>query len=380
MIITITFLLLIITTTVVKGLNFSIPEQYATVLTSSQWTPTLPVQSPFLGILYMTVTALPNYTPNASLNMFQIDSFLYHNVDYATDAAVYGPGLRGSNTTNAVRLFLLYPNLQVPNAFACPIYSSTIVDEDVMNAMRNGLLYALITSNGQDAGELRGQIETRNDIYFTPLIDPLAPINANKTNTTTANMTVTGAAIVRIYNAYPNCGSNKKEPVLTAPVAIDYYILSSTEFNKGFLGIPVGSGLVSVDFGTMPTNVASINLLFDTGSCIFRRGDIEVIWPAFGYGSSNMSVFFETYNFDNGVYNRTLLGNLLRLPYFKVLGNELFVFEFNSTANNFGNGPPPADVVIKYESNDRMILLIAGTILFFIAVISIGFTCVILLK
>ncbi len=150
-----------------SGININTPEQYATVLASNQWTPVLPVQSPFLGILYLTVTALPNYSTNASLNMFAVEALLYHNVDYATDTSVWGPGDRGSNTegSGSQQIFLLYPPGKTASSTDCPLFTYNVVVESVIVALRNGELYAVINSGGADAGVLRGQIETRNDIY-----------------------------------------------------------------------------------------------------------------------------------------------------------------------------------------------------------------------
>jgi hypothetical protein len=376
------FIFLFTLVAVAIAINVNTPEQYATVLASNLWTPPLLVQSPFLGILYLTVTPLPNPTQNMSLNMFVIESLLYHNVDYATDASVWGPGPRGSVTEGggAQRLFLLYPPLKTPGSVSCPLFTYNVVDESIILALRAGDLYAVISSGGIDAGELRGQIETRNDIYYLPLVDPTSPNNIGLTedmlypyeNTTnfngtindSYNLSVTGAALIRTYNDYPNCGTTLRQPALNSPVAIDYYILSSTGYAQSFMGVPYGTGLSAVELGIMPTGVINANLLFDTGSCVQKRGAIEKSQPVFGLNSSALLLYYEVYNFSSGAYNRTFLGQFIRLPLLSVVGNEVFVFgavpEARPDANitkEKGNGP------------DKAVLFLVGAGLF------IGFGC-----
>ena len=369
------------------AINMNTPEQYATVLASNLWAPPLAVQSPFLGILYLTVTPLPNNTPNASMNLFAIESLTYHNVDYATDVSVWGPGVRGSPTEGggAQRLFLLYPSTGGPTSASCPMFMYNVVDETVILALRAGDLYAVIFSNGIEAGQLRGQIETRNDIYYLPLVDPNAPINQglteyaynssfnyNGTISEGYNLTVTGAAIIRTFNDYPNCGTARPQPQLAFGVALDYYILSSTQAGQSFMGVPYGSGLSAVEFGIMPSGVINSNLLFDTGSCMQQRGFIEKTSPVFGLNSSALILYYETYNFSTGVYNRTSLGQFIRLPYTRVEGNEVFVF-----------GSPPnatSDAIIIIEKDhgiDWPLLTILGFVLVFgiIIILSLIYYC-----
>lgn len=368
--------------TAVAAINVNTPEQYATVLASNLWTPPLLVQSPFLGILYLTVTPLPNYSQNASLNMFAIEALLYHNVDYATDASVWGPGPRGSITEGggAQRLFLLYPPSTTPTSASCPLFTYNVVDETIILALRAGDLYAVIYSNGVDAGELRGQLETRNDIYYLPLVDPTTPANAgimenflypynmstdfNGTINDSYNLSVTGAAIIRTYNDYPNCGTAQPQPALNSPVAIDYYILSSSGYTQSFMGVPYGTGLSAVEFGIMPSGVINSNLLFDTGSCVQKRGAIEKSQPVFGLNSSAMLLYYETYNFSTGQYNRTFLGQFIRLPLFQVVGNEVFVFGAAPEAQ-----PDPNITKVKESTSDTVVLVIVGVGLF------VGFGC-----
>jgi len=77
-------------------LNTSLPEQYACVLASNQYVPIQSPPSPFMGILYMTVTPISINNTNPAVNTFRLDTFLYHNVDYATHAYICGPAARGS--------------------------------------------------------------------------------------------------------------------------------------------------------------------------------------------------------------------------------------------------------------------------------------------
>jgi hypothetical protein len=277
------------------SIDFSVPEQYATVLAWDQFEPTLITPSPFFGILFLTVTKRTT-NANISRNTFYVNSLLWHNVDYATDVAVYGPDPRGAFNAS-LRLFSLFPSLGDPTSNGCPIYHTSIVDDEVVRLLRKGQLFAEITAGGADGGQLRGQIETRDDIYVISLLDP-----------DTINQTSTGMGLIRTFELF-----NSILP--THPVGIDYYFLTSTRFTQTFVGVSNVTGFIAVNFGQVPSNINNINAIFATQLEMFRREDIEKPMPAFGFGSSSLKLYAQDPTINS---NETMvfLGDFYHLPFF----------------------------------------------------------------
>lgn len=260
--------------------NVSNPEQYATVLAWDQWVPSLTKESPFFGILFLTVTPLNMDPANLTANTYRIDTYLYHDVVYALDASVFGPASRGA-VNGSLRLFhLYYPSMTTAASADCPQSVSVVVSEQVIVWLRTGMLYAAISSSG-DGGNLRGQIETRNDLYFCALNDPRD------------NTTFSGAALVRGYTVAVN-GVTQTHPA--QPLGVDFYVLSRSEWGTSFASALPGSGVPTFSFGVMPSNVVNVNQLYGLGLYAIQRNYIEKPGALFGVNSSNVNVFSQTWD------------------------------------------------------------------------------------
>lgn len=332
--------------------DVSNPEQYATVLTWDQWVPTLSVASPFAGILFLTVTPIIIAPTNLSLNTYRIDAILHHNIDYATDASVWGVDPRGA-VLGSIRLFFLYQSPAGPTSASCPLITSTVVDEDVVVALRQGQLFGVVSSSGIDGGELRGQIETRNDIYYAPLVDPTFP-GVNDTfpdsNVSAPDVVISGAAIIRIFDIPQGDASLLGlDAVLSLPVGIDFYILSMSGMGLIFIGQSVDSNATAYDFGTMPSNVAGMDLLYQKATYLIRRDYIETVVPPFGFNSSNLKLFTQDFDLVTGNVTTVHVADFYRLPLLAFSdggrGNNVFVFNLTGTDSPIsfggGGGPPP---------------------------------------
>lgn len=317
-------LLLVVISTLCSAFpDVDIPEQYATVLASNQFVPAQIIQSSFFGILYITVTPLNNPTSNVSANTFRLDTMLTHNVQFAVDAAVYGAGARGV-ISGAFRLFSLKDDALYPTtAPVGPIAHSVVVDEEIISMLRQGLLFGEITSNGQTEGQLRGQIESRNDIYFAPLYDPASPVNA------------TGAALIRVFDQPPYAifpGGYAR--IANYPLALDYYVLSSTQRDRDFIAIASNlSQTLVFDFGLMEDTVLGMVANFGRGFQLPQRRFIQLKWPMFGKGSSPMSVYAQ--NLLDGYLNITVvkMGQFSRLPLMQFKSNQLYIYNYNHSKN-----------------------------------------------
>lgn len=300
-------------------IDVDIPEQYATVLASNQFVPTQIIQSSFFGILYITVTPLNNPTTNVSANTFRLNTVLTHNVQFAVDAAVYGAAPRGS-ISGAFRLFSLKDDAQYPTtAPVGPITHSVVVGEEIISMLRDGVLFGEITSNGQTEGQLRGQIESRNDIYFAPLYDPMSPTN------------LTGAALIRVFDQPPfNIFPGGYARIAEYPLALDYYVLSSTQPDRDFIAIAANlSQTLVFDFGLLEDTVLGMFAIFGRGFQLPQRRFIQLRWPMFGSGSSSMSIYAQ--NLLDGFLNYTIvrMGQFSRLPLLQFKSNQLYIYNYN---------------------------------------------------
>jgi hypothetical protein len=295
----------------VVPVNVSVPEQYATVLAWDQYVPTLAVPSTFVGLLYLTVTPLNMAPGNLSANTYRVDTYLYHNIPFALVLAVYGPAARGAHN-GSVLLFHLNDPSTDPGSAGCPQTVSVVISERVVTWLRQGLLYAQIDSNGA-GGELRGQIETRNDLYFCALGDPAA------------NASYTGAVVVRGYTVSI---SGVRQTLPSQPLGVDYWLLSATEASRGFAAGFPSTEIANFDFGVLPSNVEFVNMLYGIGLYAVRRDYIERTGTVYGPGSSSMQIYAQAFLADdNYTFFFDPLCEMVRLP--------LLGFPYGLGSNNF---------------------------------------------
>lgn len=309
-------------------LDISTPEQYAAVLAWDQFVPSESPESPFFGIVYMTVTPLSVNIVNSPFNTYTVDTFLYHNVIFATDAGVWtsAPRLAVNGTMKVFDLFTL-PGTAA--AADCPAFGSSVVFQEVIDALRQGETFAQVTSGGLDAGQLRGQIETRNDIFFAPI----SIYNASQTNASTV-----GASLIRIYDIQGYTFDDR-----ASALGLDVYIISSVGVSMDFYGLTVPTNLSAIDFGIMLNTNAAANTFFLPGVAVAQRQYIEKEFPpVYGANSSNMRLYMQDFT-DPANYSRTFLGEYIRLPLLSFDGNNVLVF--TQTGSSFGGGQSPAGTV-----------------------------------
>ena len=298
-------------------LNTSLIEQYACILASNQFVPAQSPESPFMGIFYMTVQQI-------AASQFLFNTFLYHNVDYATDAQICGPAPRGK--VNGSTCFIpLYQAPQTANSRNCPLYSSMVVYQDVVDALRQGLLFAEVTS-GQPSGQLRGQIETRNDIFFAPI--------QGKTNTTT----IVGAGLIRLFDIYGNTFSNPQ-----ASAGVDMYVISNPDYNNDAIqGLSVITNITGLLFGNLTVSNMVANTIYEPAIVLLNRDSLERQTPPM-YGPTSANMLMYALDFSIPIFNDTsivptyVMGRFIRLPLLKFNGNEVFVFT-QTGGGSFGGG------------------------------------------
>jgi hypothetical protein len=269
----------------------------------------------------MTVQPLNVNNTNFTANTFTVQTFLYHNVDYSTQAAVWGPDLRG-RVNESMPIFNLWAPPANATAFACPLYNTLVVSESVIVNLRAGLLFAVVSSGGAPAGELRGQIETRNDIFFAPIeiTTPHDNMTGNFTDTG-----VVGAALIRIFDIRTYQWFDK-----AWPAGVDVYILSSINSLQNFYGLSVLTNLIAITFGDLPSSNSNTNTIYLTGQTLVRREDLEkYTLPVFGPGSSNMQLYSQSF-LNPANYTNSMLGPFIRLPFLAfnddLRGNDVFVY------------------------------------------------------
>lgn len=321
----------------IPSINTSNPQQYATVLAWDQFVPTESPESPFFGILYMTVTPAIINNANSSLNTYIIDTFLYHNVIYATDAGVWAAAGR-ENVASTMKIFDLFTTPLTASATDCPAYSTTMVFQDVIDALRAGLLFAQVTSGGVDAGQLRGQIETRNDIFFTSL-------DIYNASAPGYNITTVGAALIRTYDIHGYTFVDR-----LSPVGIDAYIISSFGVTFDVYGYSSLINTTAVDFGILVNTNSQANTIFYSAGTLIRRADIETDGPpVYGPGSSPMQLYMQDFGIQSN-YTTLLMGNFIRLPLLSFNENDVFVFTQSGSSFGAGNPSSAAPISANYSS------------------------------
>lgn len=290
-------------------INTSITEQYAAALAWDQHVPLQALESPLMGIIYMTVTPLQINSMNSSDNTYIIDTFLYHNVNSATDAAIWGADARG-DITDSMRLLSLFQSPDTPVSVDCPLYTTHVVYYDVVQALRNGMLFAVVET--AELSPLRGQIETRNDIYFAPIT------SKNDTGNVTR---VAGAALLRMFNIQ---GHTYKD--IDMPVGIDAYVISSEGASNDYYGVSLLTNLPALSIGIMDvTNVVANTIFIQDMTLVFRRDLQKLTPPVFGPNSSNLILYMQDLtNLVN--YTKSSLGEFIRLPLLGFDGDRVSVF------------------------------------------------------
>ena len=317
-------------------LNTSLPEQYSCVLASDQYVPAQSPPSPFMGIFYMTVTPVSINNVNPADNTFRFDTFLYHNIDYATQAYICGPAARG-HVTNSTCFFPLFLPPKSATASDCPLYSHMIVYQDVVDLLREGLLFAMVASGGLSSGQIRGQIENRNDIFFTPI-----------TGKNTSQ--IVGASILRLFDIQGYTFVDVK-----APAGIEMYVIAGPDFNDDDIsGFSVVNNQSVLAFGNLNITNSVANTIFNAAiTLVIREGLEKRGLPVYGFNSSNMMLIAQ--DFGQPVINGSVavptfdLGRYIRLPYLKFTGNEIFVF--TQTGSTFGGGGGTSDALSVFGLN-----------------------------
>lgn len=304
-------------------LNTALPEQYACVLASDQYVPAQNPPSPFMGILYLTVTPLVVNSTNPANNQFRVDTFLYHNVDYATQAYICGPAARGK-VNGSTCIIPLYLAPDTPTASSCPLYSHMTVYQDVIDLLRDGELFATVTSGGQTSGQLRGQIENRNDIFFVPIV------NKNSTK-------IVGASLLRLFDIQGYTFVD-----VTGPAGVEIYLISAPDYNNDDIsGFSVLTNLSALAFGNLVVTNSVANTIFFAALTLPVRQNLEKRGtPVYGFNSSNMLLYAQDFSLplvnDTAPIPTYLLGEYIRLPFMKFVGNDVLVF--TQTGSSFGGG------------------------------------------
>jgi hypothetical protein len=260
--------------------EYTAEDQYATVLVSNQYVPTQTIPSPFFGLFYASVETLDKI--NKTTYTYTMTTLLWHNVAFATNIVIGGAVPAGQT---GVVLFTL-SGVGVASSIYCPFQSSYNVSQQFVDALRQGLIYVEISSDGQPTGQLRGQIVRRSDVYFAPLREGTV-----------------GLAIAKLYN-------------ITDPffAGMDFWMLSIVGLGSQFVGVSAQTGNINLTLGIMPPPPPIVASLFFVNQYAVERDVMIVKTPLYGPGSSLLEVgYLNEANAQNPV-TIVILGEFMRLP------------------------------------------------------------------
>jgi hypothetical protein len=263
--------------------NATFPEQYATVLVASDFQPPESPDSQFMGILYITAEFVDG--------MVVLHTTLWHSVNFAVSAVVRGPAGRGQT---GMTLFSLVPPGATASAADAPLRTSVMLDETGVNLLRTGQMYAEVSSGGLPRGQIRGQIEPRNDLYVSFMNE--GNVTGNEDNTT-------GIALVYVSSL----GQDINDP--NTFVALDFWLLTRDGNGFDFVGLNGVGGESTFLFGLgvpVSNEFSSLHLF---GQSSIQRKNLIVAEPVFGPGSSSLYLHVQK---EIGV--NTFLGQFMRLP------------------------------------------------------------------
>lgn len=303
-------------------LNTTHVEQYATVLVGSNVVPSLSVGIPFIGILYFTVR-------NEGVQM-RVFSTIWHNVETTVTIMLHGPAGRGET---GAPLFSLVP-VQGPQPSDAPVQSSFLIDNQTLTFMRAGFLYVQVEAPNDPSLKLRGQVESRNDVYVAFAILPVEDAgeyyldlgdgseDSSDSQSSFGNSTDTvvffGMSLLQL-----GATGNPDRAVFNS-----WTILCCLPDETLLLGVDNTGGNILHTFGTLPEKPPEDVALVVYNDTSIRREYIIKSSPLFGSASSRLALAYQS---AGGVPIR--LGEYVRMP----LVSE-------STAPDFGGRVPPDTV------------------------------------
>lgn len=286
------------------AVNTSTVEQYVSVLVSREMIPPETVKSPFIGLLYMTISEPPNR---------RLSWVLWHSIDFAETATVRGPA---NDTAVGSLIFELAPSGDATSR-NCPFTGEIPVSETLVDLFHAGMAYAEVESGGKPQGQIRGHIRARDNVYFALSGDTFNVTDPDG-NVTMGN--TTGMAVINLWDV----GQNPRDAF--SQLGMDFWILTRRGGGEIFLGTTEGN--VTVTFGFPDLILPALFQRTDTeidplNKTGILQGSIFVAEPLYGPGSSALTLVMQ----ENGI--NLELGPFLRLP--------------NPTRREFGSGPDGND-------------------------------------
>lgn len=297
------------------AIDLDIPEQYAAVLAADQYNAPLQPDSPFFGLVFITVHPVVNST-----TQFKVKVVLTHNVNFAESAGIHYAESRLSE--HGVELMSLCP-LCTGSALEGPSITEQIIPTEFVRYLRHGHTRVLVFSDNKNKGQIAAQIESRNDIFYAHLYDP---------EITDKSQPPSGAVLLRLYDLAPHFSGSGLDAVADFPGGVDFWMLSKTRQYYTHEGYNDPNTTV-FSFGVLSAHVSGMNAAFRRDVQIFKRRYIETKWPVYGPGSSNMTMRAKFFDLDNLNHTDVFLGEFTRLPYFTFTNGIMFMYNFNSTSS-----------------------------------------------
>lgn len=277
-------------------------EQYATVLVSSNVVPSVSIGVPFVGILYFTVR-----DEGALKRVF---STVWHNVEEVVTIMLHGPAGRGDigdaifslvpiQGAHVVQGEMADAGGGVSQPFDSPVHSSFLVDAQTLSFLRAGFLYVQIEAVSDPAIKLRGQVESRNDVYLGFAILPVEDMGdyyidlGEDSDSSGSDYGIGNATGAFVYFGISllqlEKTNNQDRAVLNS-----WTILCCLPDETLLLGIDETTGVILNTFGTLPQKPPEHTALVIFNDTSIRRDYIIRQSPVFGPDSSRMALAYQS--------------------------------------------------------------------------------------
>jgi len=278
--------------------NTTFLEQYATVLVGRQVVPPLLTVPQSVGLVYFTV--------EPSGTNLRVYSTVWHNVESATAIMLYGPAPR-EGTGGAI--MSLVPLAGSANPANCPIERTFVLSSQHIDTLRDGLMYVQIDSATDPDASVRGQIESRNDIYISFAL-AIAPVPAEVEDA--AGFFVGLPPTVPPRNTFIPVGMgiiHLEESINPERAVINSWIMLRAANEPLILGTDADSGHIHQTFGPLPPRPPTIPALVIFNDTSIKSAFVIRQAPVFGPDSSQLDLAIQS---TDGTPYR--LGQFQRLP------------------------------------------------------------------
>lgn len=269
-------------------LNTLNPEQYAAVLVSQNVVPFVYVNGG-VGIVYFTV--------NTTGAMAQVYSTICHSLEDADTISLFR---RPEGEGPADFVLSMVPMGGNPASAGCPTVRSFAISGTDLTALRAGRMYVQIEQAGNDALQIRGPLEPRDDTFIGFLSNRLGAMSA-----TPGFEAINGMALLHVAETL----SEQPAGDPNAFLILNFWIVLALDEDVYVVGLENATNSIVYNFGPFESHPPLLTSAAMIDQASIQEKYIVVSAPKFGPGSTPFMMGIQR---SNGTVVR--IGEFSRLP------------------------------------------------------------------